>query len=254
MNLGLSGRLTAAFIRSPLTPLILLAALAVGLLAVMSIPREEEPQISVPMIDIVAAAPGLSATDAVELVGKPLEAIVKSIPDVEHVYTFADDDQVMVVVRFKVGTHPDNAVVRVSERINANIDRIPTGIPPPLVQVKGINDVPMLTLTLSPDPGEANRWDGATLRLIADQLQTEVTKVQDVGQTFVVGGQPEQITRPGATGAEGCHPWGADGHAASGQSRLSRRRRPGRWNRPFCHRRPDPDQYNRHRSPDRAFG
>ena len=194
MNLGLSGRLTAAFIRSPLTPLILLAALAVGLLAVMSIPREEEPQISVPMIDIVAAAPGLSATDAVELVGKPLEAIVKSIPDVEHVYTFADDDQVMVVVRFKVGTHPDNAVVRVSERINANIDRIPAGIPPPLVQVKGINDVPMLTLTLSPDPGEANRWDGATLRLIADQLQTEVTKVQDVGQTFVVGGQPEQIT------------------------------------------------------------
>jgi multidrug efflux pump subunit AcrB len=156
MNLGLSGRLTAAFIRSPLTPLILLAALAVGLLAVMSIPREEEPQISVPMIDIVAAAPGLSATDAVELVGKPLESIVKSIPDVEHVYTFADDDQVMVVVRFKVGTHPDNAVVRVSERINANMDRIPAGIPPPLVQVKGINDVPMLTLTLSPDPGEAN--------------------------------------------------------------------------------------------------
>lgn len=193
MNLGLSGRLTAATIRSPLTPLILIAALAVGLLALLSIPREEEPQISVPMIDIIAMAPGLSAPDAVELVGKPLESIVKSIPDVEHVYTFADDDQVMVVARFKVGTHPDNAIVRVNERIQANMDRIPVGIAPPLIQVKGINDVPMLTLTLSPDAANAARWDEATLRLIADQLQTEVSKVTDIGTTYIVGGQPEEI-------------------------------------------------------------
>jgi multidrug efflux pump subunit AcrB len=193
MNLGFSGRLTAATIKSPLTPLILIAALAVGLLALMTIPREEEPQISVPMIDIIAMAPGLSAPDAVELVGKPLESIVKSIPDVEHVYTFADDDQVMVVARFKVGTHPDNAVVRVNERIQANMDRIPVGIAPPLIQVKGINDVPMLTLTLSPDPANAGRWDEATLRLIADQLQTEVSKVTDIGTTYVVGGAPEEI-------------------------------------------------------------
>ncbi|WP_339914725.1 efflux RND transporter permease subunit [uncultured Brevundimonas sp.] len=193
MNLGLSGRLTAATIKSPLTPLILIAALAMGLLALLSIPREEEPQISVPMIDIIAMAPGLSAPDAVELVGKPLESIVKAIPDVEHVYTFADDDQVMVVARFKVGTHPDNAVVRVNERIQANMDRIPVGIAPPLIQVKGINDVPMLTLTLSPDAANADRWDEATLRLIADQLQTEVSKVTDIGQTFITGGQPEEL-------------------------------------------------------------
>jgi len=193
MNLGFSGRLTAATIRSPLTPLILIAALAVGLLALMTIPREEEPQISVPMIDIIAMAPGLSAPDAVELVGKPLESIVKSIPDVEHVYTFADDDQVMVVARFKVGTHPDNAIVRVNERIQANMDRIPVGIAPPLIQVKGINDVPMLTLTLSPDAANAGRWDEATLRLIADQLQTEVSKVTDIGTTYVVGGAQEEI-------------------------------------------------------------
>jgi multidrug efflux pump subunit AcrB len=193
MNLGLSGRLTAAFIRSPLTPLILLAALAMGLLAVMSIPREEEPQISVPMIDIIAPAPGLAGPDALELVGKPLEAIVKAIPDVDHVYTFADDDQVMVVARFKVGTHPDNAVVRVHERLRANADLLPQGIPEPLVKAKGINDVPMLTLTLSPDASHRDRWDESTLRTIADQLQTEVIKVTDVGQTFVVGGQPEEI-------------------------------------------------------------
>ena len=96
MRLGLSGALTRATIASPLTPLFLLAAIAVGLLALVSIPREEEPQISVPMVDIMVSAPGLKATDAVELVGKPLEAIVKSAADVEHVYTFANDDQVMV--------------------------------------------------------------------------------------------------------------------------------------------------------------
>jgi multidrug efflux pump subunit AcrB len=193
MNLGLSGRLTAAFIRSPLTPLILLAALAMGLLAVMNIPREEEPQISVPMIDIIAPAPGLAAPDAVELVGKPLEGIVKAIPDVDHVYTFADDDQVMVVARFKVGTHPDNAVVRVHEKLRANMDRLPDGVPEPIVKAKGINDVPMLSLTLAADATHQGRWNEATLRTIADQLQTEVVKVQDVGQTFIVGGQPEEI-------------------------------------------------------------
>lgn len=193
MNLGLSGRLTAAFIRSPLTPLILLAALGMGLLAVISIPREEEPQISVPMIDIIAAAPGLSAPDAVELVGKPLEAMAKAIPEVDHVYTFADDDQVMVVARFKVGVHPDNAVVRVHDRLRAHMADLPAGIPEPIVQAKGINDVPMLTLTLSPDAAHQGRWTEATLRTIADQLRTEVAKVEDVGQTFIVGGQPEEI-------------------------------------------------------------
>lgn len=120
MNLGLSGRLTHATITSPLTPLFLLAAIAVGLLALVSIPREEEPQISVPMVDIMVAAPGLRAPDAVELVSKPLETIVKSVTDVEHVYTFADDNQVMVTARFKVGVDPDAAAVRIHEKVRAN--------------------------------------------------------------------------------------------------------------------------------------
>ena len=129
MNLGLSGRLTKATIKSPLTPLFLLAAIAVGLLALVTIPREEEPQISVPMVDIMVSAPGLRAPDAVELVGKPLETIVKSVAGVEHVYTFADDNQVMVTARFKVGTDPDSAAIRIHEKISANLDRIPAGIP-----------------------------------------------------------------------------------------------------------------------------
>jgi len=193
MSLGLSGRLTQATIKSPLTPLFLLAAIAVGLLALMSIPREEEPQISVPMVDIMVSAPGLRAPDAVELVGKPLETIVKSVAGVEHVYTFADDNQVMVTARFKVGTDPDSAAVRIQEKVRANYDRIPAGIPEPLIQTRGINDVPGLVLTLSPKPGAAGQWTDQALFEIAGKLRTEVAKVDDVGLTFIVGGRPDEI-------------------------------------------------------------
>ena len=193
MNLGLSGRLTRASIKSPLTPLILLAAIAVGLLALVSIPREEEPQISVPMVDIMVAAPGLRAPDAIELVGKPLETIVKSVAEVEHVYTFADDNQVMVTARFKVGVDPDAAAVRIHEKIRANYDRIPAGIAEPLIQTRGINDVPSLVLTLSPKPGAAGQWTDQALHELAGKLRTEVAKVDNVGLTFIVGGRPEEI-------------------------------------------------------------
>ena len=193
MNLGLSGRLTKATIRSPLTPLLLLAAIAVGLLALVSIPREEEPQISVPMVDIMVQAPGVRAPDAVELVGKPLEAIVKSVSGVEHVYTFADDNQVMVTARFQVGTDPDAAAVRIHEKIRANYDRIPAGIPEPLIQTRGINDVPSLVLTLSPKPGAAGQWTDQALYELAGKLRTEIAKVDDVGLTFIVGGRPNEI-------------------------------------------------------------
>ncbi|WP_374345794.1 efflux RND transporter permease subunit [Phenylobacterium sp.] len=193
MKLGISGRLTRATIASPLTPLFLLAAIAVGLLALVSIPREEEPQISVPMVDIMVGAPGLRAPDAVELVGKPLETIVKSVNDVEHVYTFADDNKVMVTARFKVGVDPDAAAVRIHEKLRANYDRIPAGIPEPLVQTRGINDVPSLVLTLSPKPGAEGLWSDQALYEVAGKLRTEIAKVDDVGLTFLVGGRPQEL-------------------------------------------------------------
>ncbi|ODN71269.1 Toluene efflux pump membrane transporter TtgH [Methylobrevis pamukkalensis] len=127
--LGLAGVLTRAFISSPLTPLFLLAALALGLVALVSLPREEEPQISVPMIDVQVSAAGLSAEDAVKLVTEPLETIVKAIDGVEHVYSQTADDQVLVTARFEVGTPADNAVLRVHDRIRANLDRIPVAFP-----------------------------------------------------------------------------------------------------------------------------
>jgi multidrug efflux pump subunit AcrB len=193
MNLGISGRLTRATIASPLTPLFLLAALAVGLLALLSIPREEEPQISVPMVDVQVMAPGLSAADATELVGIPLETIVKSIDGVEHVYTQAQDDGVMVTARFLVGSDPEDAAIRIEEKLRANWDRKPVGIPDPKVTVRGINDVPAVVLTLAPRPGAAGQWNDASLYELAGKLRTEIAKVDNVGLTFLVGGRPEEI-------------------------------------------------------------
>jgi len=193
MRLGLSGNLTRATIASPLTPLFLLAAIAVGLLALFSIPREEEPQISVPMVDIEVAAPGYAAADAVELVGIPLETIVKSIDGVEHVYTQAEDDGVLVTARFLVGSNPEDAAIRVEEKLRANWAKKPVGIPDPRVTVRGIDDVPMLVLTLAPRPGASGDWNAGSLYTLAEKLRAEVAKVDHVGQTFVVGGAPEEI-------------------------------------------------------------
>jgi multidrug efflux pump subunit AcrB len=193
VNLGLSGRLTRATINSPLTPLFLLASLVVGLIAVAVIPREEEPQISVPMVDISINADGLRAPDAVELVTKPLETIVKGIDGVEHVYSQTEDDRVMVTARFLVGTRSDDAILRVHEKIRANLDRIPVGIPEPLIIGRGINDVAVTTLTLSPKPFAAGRWSDKDLYELADKLRSELTKVDSIGLTYISGGGAQQI-------------------------------------------------------------
>ena len=189
MNLGISGKLTRATIMSPLTPLFLLAAILVGLIATITIPREEEPQIKVPMVDIMVQAPGLSAREAVELVGKPLETIVKSVDGVEHVYTQAQDNGALVTARFLVGSNPEDAAIRINEKIEANKDRIPVGIPAPQVTVRGINDVPIVVLTLTPKPGAAGQWNDQSLAELAGKLRTEIAKVDNVGLTFITGGQ-----------------------------------------------------------------
>ena len=193
MKLGISGKLTEATIRSPLTPLFLLTAIALGLLALFTIPREEEPQISVPMVDIAVRADGLKAPDAAELITKPLETIVKAIDGVEHVYSQTQDDGVLVTARFKVGTDRDDAILRIHERIRANYDKIPTGIPEPLIVGRGISDVPIVVITLAPEAAAADRWNDQALYLVAEELQTELAKVQDVGLTFIVGGRPQEI-------------------------------------------------------------
>ncbi|PWC76719.1 efflux RND transporter permease subunit [Azospirillum sp. TSH64] len=193
MTLGLSGVLTRTFIRSPLTPLLLLASLVVGTVALLSLPREEEPQISEPMVDILVRADGLKADDAVELVTKPLEEIVKGIDGVEHTYSQTLDDRVVVTARFLVGTSADDAILRVHEKVRANLNRIPLGIPEPLIVGRGIDDVAILTLTLAPRPDAASRWTDTALYGVADELLAQLVQVEDVGRSFIAGGHPDQI-------------------------------------------------------------
>ncbi|KAB2939982.1 MAG: efflux RND transporter permease subunit [Hyphomicrobium sp.] len=191
-RLGVSGFLTRSFIQSPLTPLVLLAGLALGLIALMALPREEEPQISVPMVDIFVTADGLKAEDAVKLVTEPLETIVKAINGVEHVYSNTEDDRVVVTARFLVGTSADDAILRVHEKVRANYDRIPLGIPEPLIVGRGIDDVAIVTLTLAPMPGIDSYQDNALYHM-AENLQVELAKLDDIGLTYIVGGRPDQI-------------------------------------------------------------
>ena len=193
MKLGISGVLTRTFINSPLTPLLLLAALVAGAIALVSLPREEEPQISVPMVDIIVPANGYKADQAVELVTRPLEDIIKGIDGVEHVYSQTKDDSVLVTARFLVGTDQDVATLRVHEKIRAHIGDLPKGIPEPLIVGRGINDVAIVTLTLSASPEQAARWTDNGLFQVAEELQHELSKVDNIGATYIVGGSPSQI-------------------------------------------------------------
>ena len=195
--LGIAGGISRAFIASPLAPLLLLASLVIGAIALALLPREEEPQISVPMVDVFVQADGLAAEDAVELVTKPLEALLRRLPDVEHVYTQTLDDRVVATARFHVGTPEDDAVLRVHTEIRANMDRLPLGIPEPLIVGRGINDVAILVLTLSPradlPPEAAARWDRASLGEVAAQLLAELAKTPEVGRSYLVGDSRTEI-------------------------------------------------------------
>ncbi len=189
--LGIAGGLTRAFIGSALTPLMILASLAVGLVALASLPREEEPQISVPMVDIHIQAPGLRAADAAKLVTEPMETIVQGINEVEHVYSQTSDDYALVMARFLVGTPADSAILRVHDKVRANLDRIPVGIDEPLIVGRGIDDVAIVSLTLSPKPETGVSANDLTR--IARELQVELAKIPDVGLTYLVGESPEAI-------------------------------------------------------------
>ena len=186
--MGLSGRIAQSFLRSKLTPLVIIASLAVGLLAILATPREEEPQISVPMIDVIAALPGASPSEAEHLLGRPIEQRMLEIPGVDHVYTLSGDGWAMVTVRFKVGEDQERSVTRVQAKLAGAINEAPPGALPLVVKPHSIDDVPVLALTL-----HAGDYDANALRQLAVHLEDEIRTVPDVAETFVVGGQPKQI-------------------------------------------------------------
>src|SRR5512146_3546035 len=165
MTLGLSGRVPRALLQSKLTPLVTVAALAAGTLAVLAPPREEEPQISVPMIDVFLALPGATPTETENLLVRPVERRMWEIPGVEHVYSSAGDGHALVTVRFKVGEDQDRSVVKVHAKLLAAADQAAPGALPPLVKPHSIDDVPILTLTLS-----SREYGSNALRLVAPHV------------------------------------------------------------------------------------
>ncbi len=185
---GISGRVAQAFLNSKLTPLITVASLAVGVLGIMATPREEEPQISVPMIDVITAMPGASPAEAENLLGRPVEQRMLEIPGVDHVYTMSGDGYAMVTVRFKVGEDQERSVTRVQAKLAGAMDQAPSGALPPIVKSHSIDDVPVLALTLHGAGSDAN-----ALRQLAVHLEDEIRTVPEVGETFVTGGAPRQI-------------------------------------------------------------
>ena len=187
--MGIAGRVARAFLTSKLTPLVTVASLAVGVLGLMATPREEEPQISVPMVDVMVAMPGAGPKEVENHVVRPLERRMWELPGVDHVYAMSGDGYAMVTVRFKVGEDQERSVVRVHAKILSGMDEIPAGVLPPLVKPHAIDDVPILSLTL-----HGGGYDQDALRQMALHVEDEMRTVTDVSETTVIGGHPREIT------------------------------------------------------------
>jgi multidrug efflux pump subunit AcrB len=196
-SLGIAGRTARFFIRSPLSPLFYASMLLMGLLGLVMTPRQEDPQISVPMIDIMVQYPGVSAQQVSNLAIQPLERIMSEIPGVKHVYSASQRNMGLVTVEFDVGEQMGPSLVKVNDKLASNMDKIPPGVMPPLVKSKGIDDVPIVTLTLwskDLDNDGLPDVDDGQLRLLAQDVLQAVKEVKGTGNAFIVGGRREQVT------------------------------------------------------------
>ena len=187
-DLGIAGRLARTFINSKLTLLLIAASLAIGIFAVAIIPREEEPQILVPMLDITTAMPGASPAEVEERVTLPIENLVHQISGVEYVYSTSAPGQSLVIVRFLVGTPQEDALIKVYSKLYSNFDRMPPGVSQPIIKARSIDDVPILAMTLW---GE--HYNGYQLRAIADEMQHSIAQISDVSETTIIGGLPRTM-------------------------------------------------------------
>ena len=187
-SLGVAGNMAKFFIHSPLSPLFLFACLAMGIMGLILTPRQEDPQISVPMIDVFVQYPGASAEQVATLVAEPLERLMSEISGVKHVYSASGQGHAMVTVQFVVGEDMEKSLVKLYDKLHSNTDRIPPGVDPPLVKPKAVDDVPVVTLTLwSPDV------DDAALRVLSLDVLQQLSEVPNTSGGFVVGGRSEQI-------------------------------------------------------------
>ena len=188
MKEGLAGKIAKAFISSKLTVLLMIVFMVIGVYSSFLIPREEEPQIDVPIADIFVGYPGASPTEVESRVIKPLEKLISNIKGVEYVYSTAMKEQGMVIVQFYVGEDIERSFVKLYNEINKHMDQMPEGVTFPLVKTRAIDDVPMLGLTLW-----SENYDDYQLKQIAQELTDEIEKVNDVAATQKIGGRNRQL-------------------------------------------------------------
>ncbi|TAM84701.1 MAG: efflux RND transporter permease subunit [Acidobacteria bacterium] len=187
-EIGIAGRVARYFINSKLTPLLMVFAVLMGVFAIYETPREEDPQIVVPMMDVFVGMPGSSAEEVEQRVTTPMERLIWEIPGVDYVYSMSYTGQSMVIVRFKVGENEEASIVKLYNKLYSNFDLIPPGATQPLIKPRTIYDVPVLALTFW-----SNRYDDYQIRRVAAEVDREVQTVQDVSVTQILGGQKREI-------------------------------------------------------------
>lgn len=188
MKEGLAGKIAKGFIDSKLTILLMIMFMVVGVYSSFLIPREEEPQIDVPMADIFVGYPGASPEEVESRVIKPLEKLISNIKGVEYVYSTSSNEMGMVIVQFYVGEDIERSYVKMYNEINKHMDQMPQGVTMPLIKTRSIDDVPMLGLTLW-----SETYDDHLLRGIANQLSDEIEKIKDVSMTSKIGGRSREV-------------------------------------------------------------
>src|ERR1700751_2118822 len=187
-RLRLAGRVAHAFITSKLTPLVIVAALLLGAFSILKTPREEEPQIVVPMLDVFVQMPGASSDEVAQRVSLPMERLLREVPGVEHIYSISHPGASMLVVRFYVGTKEEDAIIQTYNKLYSNFDRIPPGVSQPIIKVRSIDDGPIMALTLW-----GRGYDSYRLRQIESEMENFQKPLEDVSETRIIGGQPRQV-------------------------------------------------------------
>src|SRR3974390_3086778 len=184
----IAGALAGQFINSKLTPLFILFSLLLGGFAILRTPREEEPQIVVPMLDVFVQMPGASAAEVEQRAAIPMERLLREVPGVEYVYSISRPGVSMLVVRFYVGTKEEDAIVKAYNKLYSNFDRIPQGVSQPIIKVRSIDDVPIFAVTLW-----GKNYDSYQLRQIAGELEHQLKQIDDVAETKIIGGLPRPV-------------------------------------------------------------
>jgi multidrug efflux pump subunit AcrB len=185
---GFAGRIASTFITSKLTPLGIIASLLLGILAIVVLPREEEPQIKVPMIDVMVSMPGATPKEVEERLSIPMEKLLYELPGVEYIYSTSLPGKSLLVVRFYVGADLETSIVRLNQKLAMNFDRIPHSVSRPLIKPHTIDDVPILALTF-----HGPQYDHFTLRRLAAQVDDAIKNINEVAETKLIGGTRREV-------------------------------------------------------------